>query len=132
MEDVLGRWRFLGFYLFCGVLAGIGGTVFSGNSTVIGASGAVAAVMGGYTIVFRHARLTFMLLFWQWKLSVVGYFGIWIAFNLLGLLVGFHEIAWGVHVVGFGSGLLISGLAYKRIIKNHPLLKGIIRAYKVV
>jgi membrane associated rhomboid family serine protease len=54
VEDELGHWKFLGFYLVCGFLAGLTHYVLGPNSVVptVGASGAIAGVMGGYFLLF--------------------------------------------------------------------------------
>lgn len=66
IEDRLGPLKFLIFYLICGALAGLSQWVFSPASVVptVGASGAIAGVMGAYIIRFPHAKImTFIALF---------------------------------------------------------------------
>lgn len=68
VEDALGHARFLVFYLFCGFLAALAQVVLSANSVVpmIGASGAIAGILGAYYKKFPHARvrcLVFIFLF---------------------------------------------------------------------
>lgn len=58
IEDALGHWRYLLFYLLCGALAGCAqGLLGDPFSPIIGASGAVAAVMGGYLLLHPRARI---------------------------------------------------------------------------
>lgn len=69
VEERLGRFRFLFFYLFCGIFAGLSQYIFLMNSTVpmIGASGSVAGVLGAYFIFFPHHKIETLLpgfLFW--------------------------------------------------------------------
>jgi len=52
----------------------------------VGASGAIAGVLGAYAVLFRPSRLTFMPVFWQFKSSAPIYVGIWAAFNVGGWL----------------------------------------------
>ncbi len=60
IEDVLGHFKFTVFYLFCGLAALAAHILFNSSSTlpVVGASGAVAGVMGAYLRLFPHARVT--------------------------------------------------------------------------
>jgi membrane associated rhomboid family serine protease len=59
LEDAMGHTKFLGFYLICGVIAGIVQVAFNSNSRIptVGASGAIAGVMGAYLIKFPRARI---------------------------------------------------------------------------
>lgn len=65
VEDVCGPWRFLIFYLICGVFADIISTATRYNSDIpgIGASGAIAGVMGAYLILFPTGRIRTLILF---------------------------------------------------------------------
>lgn len=66
VEDVCGPWRFLAFYLLCGVAADVLSTLarLDSNIPTIGASGAVYGVMGAYLVLFPTGRIrTFVLLF---------------------------------------------------------------------
>jgi membrane associated rhomboid family serine protease len=59
VEDRLGPWRFLAFYLACGVAAALAQAVGSGfaDAGVLGASGAIAGVLGAYLLLFPRARV---------------------------------------------------------------------------
>src|SRR5215831_3514004 len=59
LEDVLGGWRFFSFYMLCGVVAAVVHIIFNPYSRVptIGASGAIAGVMGAYLLKFPRARI---------------------------------------------------------------------------
>ncbi|MDM7460552.1 MAG: rhomboid family intramembrane serine protease, partial [bacterium] len=65
VEDALGHWRYLLLYLFWGVVAALAHIVFNWASPipVVGASGAIAGVMGAYMLLFPHARIDCVLLF---------------------------------------------------------------------
>src|SRR5260221_9970340 len=70
VEDRLGHGRFIVFYLLCGIVAAIGQTLMDPTSTLptIGASGAIAGVMGAYFILYPHSRvltLVTLIIFWQ-------------------------------------------------------------------
>ncbi len=64
IEDSMGPWRFLAFYLLCGVLAAAAHVVTAPSSPVptVGASGAISGVLGAYLVLYPRARVN--LLFW--------------------------------------------------------------------
>src|SRR5260370_16614153 len=59
IEEVLGHAKYLVFYLLCGIAAGMTQTLFNAGSRVpmVGASGAIAGVMGAYLVKFPHSRI---------------------------------------------------------------------------
>ncbi|MHB8734488.1 MAG: rhomboid family intramembrane serine protease [Terriglobales bacterium] len=120
VEDVLGHGRFLGFYLACGLVAGLTQCLFQPHSTVptIGASGAIAGVMGGYLIHFPHARVLTLvpfLFFWAVELPAWAILGYWFFLQLLSgtaLLalsgaVAEGGVAWFAHLGGFITGAFL-------------------------
>lgn len=115
VEDRMGSGRFLLFYLICGVLAGITHyytNPFSGLP-VVGASGAVAGVMGAYFLMFRHARvLTFIPPLFLLNLPAWIYLGFWAVSQLWSGTVDVFagnsgQIAFWAHVGGFAAGMLL-------------------------
>jgi len=129
VEDTMGRILFLLFYLLCGLVAGVthvGYELTIGGATsipAIGASGAISGVMGAYLYIFRKAKLTFMLIIFQFKLSPIWYFGIWLGTNVLFLIVGAPEVSWAAHIGGFLAGLVFSYFIYDSILKTNPLIR---------
>lgn len=126
LEDALGRWRFLGLYLLCGIAAALvelAARVMVGQELLmVGASGAVAGLFGMYLLWFRHASLTFMFVVWQKKLSPSWYFALWVAMNIFGLLLDDMGVAYWAHLGGFVAGLMI-GYSYRHhVLQNNPLL----------
>jgi membrane associated rhomboid family serine protease len=65
VEDILGHEKYLLFYLLCGVAAAVTQAFFSGDSRVpmVGASGAIAGVMGAYLVKFPHSRIVTLIFF---------------------------------------------------------------------
>ncbi len=125
VEDVLGRGNFLLFCAGAALISGLFETVFAyapGIPTV-GFSGVVSAVLLSYAVLFRHARLTFMLLIFQWKVSVVWYAGIWLCFNLLGLVMKQGAVSFLGHLGGASFGLAFALLARDRLMRRDPLLR---------
>jgi rhomboid family protein len=117
VEDRLGHFRYLAFYLVCGLAAGLTHLIFNFNSSVptVGASGAIAGVMGAYLILYPRARvLTWwgFFVFWLPAWLVLGY---WIIVNLLsGAALSLSEskgpvggVAFWAHVGGFVAGMLL-------------------------
>jgi membrane associated rhomboid family serine protease len=125
VEDMLGWWRYLLFYLGCGAVGGLAQTLADTGSTVpmVGASGAIAGLAAAYTLLFRRARITLMVWFWQWKISVLWYWGLWVAFNVVGAGLGIFGVGWFAHLGGFAFGLGITALAWERIQTANPVLQ---------
>ncbi len=119
VEDRMGHGRFLLFYLVVGVLASVFYIHFSPRSSVpvIGASGAIAGVMGAYYVLHPRARiLTFIPIFiipWFIELPAVFFLGWWFLFQLFSGTVAQvlpssgGGVAWWGHVGGFIAGLLL-------------------------
>jgi membrane associated rhomboid family serine protease len=113
IEDRLGHGRYLLFYLFGGVVATLAhGALMPGSPVpMIGASGAVSAVLGAYIVLFPRQRiLTFVPPFFLFWLPAWLYLGYWALIQLLEALGGLvvvgagGGIAWWAHVGGFFFG----------------------------
>ncbi len=114
VEDKLGHGWFLVFYLLCGCIAGLSFCGIEGASTtpLVGASGAIAGVLGAYVLLCPHSRIV-TLIFWIVPIILVPawiYLGLWF---VLQFLYGFMEMgvvssgtAWWAHVGGFIAGML--------------------------
>ena len=114
IEDTLGPFRFLVFYLFCGLTAAMTQVLSVPNSTVpmIGASGAVAGILGGYLLLFPHARvLTLMFIFFfirLIRLPAVIILGFWFFIQLLSVSARTESnVAFFAHIGGFVAGLIL-------------------------
>jgi membrane associated rhomboid family serine protease len=119
VEDRLGPWRFLLFYLACGVSAALVHIWFSPSSTVptIGASGAISGVLAAYATLFPTARVVTLPIFfipWFFEVPALLWIGVWFASQLLsGFLMlsadteALGGIAWWAHVGGFVAGLML-------------------------
>lgn len=124
VEDVLGRRAFLIFYLSAGIAGGVFYSFFVDPSNpAVGASGAISGVLAVYAVLFRRSKLTFMLLFWQFKLRAPFYVGIWVAFNVAGWAFGAAGVAWEAHIGGFIFGMAVGAAAYSRLLSRRPLLR---------
>jgi membrane associated rhomboid family serine protease len=115
VEDRMGRTRFLLFYLLCGVIAAFTHYYFNigSNVPVVGASGAVAGVMGAYFLMFRKAKvLTFIPPFFLFNLPAWIYLGFWALSQLYSGTTGLvsqsvQPIAFWAHVGGFAGGMIL-------------------------
>jgi len=119
VEDRLGRVRFLLFYLAWGLLATYGYAVINPDSvdTLVGASGAIAGVLGAYLVMFPRARvwsLVPFLFFIPVRLPAWIVLGLWFLLQWIysvggGLSTG-AGVAYAAHVVGFVSGLIFGAM----------------------
>ncbi len=124
IEDHLGHLRYLGFYLLCGLGAGLTHLAFNWGSNIptIGASGAVAGVLGGYFLLYpRHKVLTlipfFFLLMIELPAAVILIYWFVVQFFSGAASIGATQgggVAWWAHVGGFVLGFLLILLFGKR------------------
>jgi membrane associated rhomboid family serine protease len=116
VEDRLGSVRYLIFYLCCGYLATYGFALAdpSSTETLVGASGAIAGVLGAYLVLFPHARVTSLVPFlffipvWLPAWVVLGSWFVlqWLYFQGAGMGQG-AGVAYLAHVVGFAAGVIL-------------------------
>ncbi len=113
IEDTLGHSRFLIFYLVCGFFAAFLHTLSDMNSTIpmIGASGAIAGVLGAYILLFPRANVSTLFIFIIFikviKVPAVLILGLWFLIQLLNAGTEGGSIAWYAHVGGFLTGLIL-------------------------
>ncbi|MBF0679104.1 MAG: rhomboid family intramembrane serine protease [Devosia sp.] len=123
IEDALGHFRFLIFYFACAILAALAHLLFNldGNGPLIGASGAVAGVMGAYILLFPHVRVFVLAkIVWMIPLPVPAFLmlGFWVASQLFYALFASGEpVAWWAHVGGFVAGVALAPLLRRRGVK---------------
>ncbi len=120
VEDRLGHLKFVGFYLLCGV---VGSAVHvAANPTVgvpcIGASGAIAGVLGAYLITFPKARVLCVIplgFFWPVvELPAAAVLGFWFVIQMFNGAAAFTAttdagggVAWWAHIGGFATGVVL-------------------------
>jgi membrane associated rhomboid family serine protease len=124
IEDYLGHFRYLVFYILCGLAAGFTHILFNASSRAptVGASGAIAGVMGAYLVLYPHARVLTWFFFiiilpfpaWLWLI-------IWAAQQFLSGTAAslapttqMGGIAFWAHVGGFVVGILLIKLFPQR------------------
>lgn len=112
VEDKMGRTRFLIFYLVCGLIASMTHYMINPASTVpvVGASGAVAGIMGAYFLMFRQAKvLTYIPPIFLLNLPAWIYLGFWALSQLFyGVFQSSGQsIAFWAHIGGFAAGMFL-------------------------
>ncbi|HVZ05910.1 rhomboid family intramembrane serine protease [Hyphomicrobium sp.] len=119
VEDRLGHLGYLIFYLACGIAATFAQYYFTSHSNLpnVGASGAIAGVLGAYILMFPHARVDVLVIRQIISLPAIAVIGFWI---VLQLFSGFGSIArtdetadaggvaYMAHVGGFVAGIVLA------------------------
>ncbi len=128
VEDYLGRKKFVIFYLFCGIIAALTQIFINPDSKVpmVGASGAIAGVLGAYLFLYPRAKVTTVIIFGFFirliKIPAVVVLGFWIIYQFLygisslAVRTGEGGVAWFAHIGGFICGIILIKL-FKPIIE---------------
>ena len=128
VEDSMGRFRFLVFYLLCGIIAAVVQVAIDPNSPIpmVGASGAISGVLGAYLILYPRVRVR-VLFIWIILVQVISlpaYLLVlwWIAFQVIAGLPQLTSddvnggVAFWAHIGGFAAGVALVKLF------NNPVL----------
>ncbi|MBF0102655.1 MAG: rhomboid family intramembrane serine protease [Desulfobacterales bacterium] len=116
VEDKLGSIRYALFYLFCGFVSGLVQLFFNlhANIPTIGASGAIAGVMGAYFILYPNAKILtlipIIIIPWFVELPAFIFLGFWFLMqfiNAASASVHMSNIAWWAHIGGFVCGMIL-------------------------
>lgn len=117
IEALVGHFRFLFFYLCCGLVASLGHVISDPQSTLpmVGASGAISGVLGAYFIRFPKARVHVLIIFILFirviRVPAIIVLGIWLVIQIMNGLgtLGFGGggVAWFAHIGGFIAGLIL-------------------------
>ncbi len=136
VEDRMGSIRFLVFYLISGFIGALIQAYMYPNSFVpaIGASGAIAGVLGAYWVLFPKAKvitlIPLIIVPWFIEIPAVFYLGIWLVTQIYfgisslpssGIMGG---VAWWAHIGGFVFGLLFHRLFLQQAPKIFPTVSG--------
>lgn len=126
IEDIMGPWRFLGFYLLCGVIATAAHIASDPTSPIpsLGASGAIAGVLGAYLVRFPFAQIdtcVFFIFITVIRLPALVVLAGWFILQLFqgvaslntGALRGGGTAFWA-HIGGFVAGMILVNLFQKR------------------
>lgn len=120
LENLLGHIRYAGFYLICGFAAAAAQIIMGPDSIIpmLGASGAISGVLGGYVLLFPRRQVRAMIFNFLTTVPAFVAIGIWIVYQLvLGYLspAGNGGVAYAAHIGGFIAGVsLIKVFAWGR------------------
>jgi len=125
IEDQLGHFKFIIFYLLCGVIAAYSHALSGPSSMVpmIGASGAVSGVLGAYLLLFPKARVHTLIYLGFYiqvlRLPAVIVIGFWIVIQFINGLISkgaanHGGVAWFAHIGGFIAGMILIRLFISR------------------
>ncbi len=112
IENLLGHLRYAVFYLFCGFAAAFGQIVMDTGSIIpmLGASGAISGILGGYLLLFPRRRVRALLFNMYTTVPAFVALGLWIGYQLL---MGFINsgvgggVAYAAHIGGFVAGVAL-------------------------
>lgn len=107
IEEVFGRLRYLAFYLVSGVFATLGFVALQADQAVplVGASGAIAGVLGAYLALFPTRRILGLVGIWPIPVPAALFLGLW----FFGQFATSDEsIAWQAHAAGFAFGFVVA------------------------
>ena len=131
IEDLMGHGRFVIFYLVCGLLATYAQWYSSQNLVVpvVGASGAIAGVLGAYFFKFPYARVVILvpILFFPlfFEIPAIAFLGVWVILQLYELSTASvfpgmgGSSAWWAHLAGFFVGAVIHPLFIEKTTTYH-------------
>jgi membrane associated rhomboid family serine protease len=121
VEDRLGHWRFLVFYLLCGVLAALAHLILHPTAKIplVGASGAISGVLGAYLVSFPTAMIYTLVFIFFMEIPAFLFLVLWFAFQFLS---GASElsgaegagVAYWAHIGGFVAGIFLVRVFRKR------------------
>ncbi len=120
VEDRLGPLKYMFFYCACGLISGVTHFIFnaSENVPVVGASGAIAGIMGAYFILFPGARILtiipIIIIPWFIEIPAFVFLGFWFLIQLINATgTKVSGIAWWAHISGFAAGAFLIGFFAK-------------------
>jgi membrane associated rhomboid family serine protease len=120
VEDAMGRGKYLVFYLLCGLIAALAQVLpqFDSREPMVGASGAIAGVLGAYLMLYPRARVRclWIIIILITTIYVPAWLilGIWFLSQFLLVLQPDSHVAWMAHVGGFIAGFLLVQLFVSR------------------
>ncbi len=121
IEDTLGHFQFLVFYLFCGVVATLAHVVSGPDATIplVGASGAIAGVLGAYMAAFPGARVHVLIFIHVVRVPALIVLGFWFIVQLSNASAeaggAGGGVAWYAHIAGFVVGYLLMRFRMRRV-----------------
>ena len=119
VEDAFGHAKFLLFYFFCGVMATLAHVMSTPDATapMVGASGAIAGILGGYLAAFPGSRILVLMFYFVLRVPALIVLGGWFVLQLLNASSdqGASDVAWVAHIAGFVVGYVLMRFRVNRI-----------------
>lgn len=111
LENLIGHIRYVAFYIFCGLAAAVAQIVMGPDSIIpmLGASGAISGVLGGYLLLFPQRRVRAIIFNFLTEVPAFVALGLWIVYQIvLGYFTpaGTGGVAYAAHIGGFVAGLV--------------------------
>ncbi len=112
IENLIGHFRYIAFYLICGIAAALAQVVLGPDSIIpmLGASGAISGVLGGYMLLFPKRKVRALILRMYTTVPAYVALGLWIGYQIvLGYLTpsGTGGVAYYAHIGGFIAGVAL-------------------------
>lgn len=112
LENLLGHIRFAAFYIVCGLAAALSQVVMDTDSAIpmLGASGAISGVLGGYLVLFPTRRVRALIFSFLTEVPAFVALGLWIGYQLITSYltpVGTGGVAYAAHIGGFIAGVVL-------------------------
>ncbi len=112
LENMLGHIRFAAFYIVCGIAAALAQIMMDTDSIIpmLGASGAISGVLGGYLLLFPTRRVRALIFNFLTEVPAFIALGLWIVYQIVsGYLTpaGTGGVAYAAHIGGFIAGLVL-------------------------
>lgn len=116
LEHAMGHIKYMIFYLLCGILAALSHVFATAlghqdlNIPMLGASGAISGVLGGYIMLFPHRRVKVLVMRFVTEMPAIAALGLWFVFQVIegmGILGESGGVAYGAHIGGFAAGCIL-------------------------
>jgi len=130
VEDRLGHFRYLLFYILCGIGASLFQVIANPGSRVptVGASGAISGVLGAYLVSFPHARILTLVMIFFFEVPAHFFLIFWFLFQFLsgasevGVPQDTGGVAYWAHIGGFIIGVILVWIFPKRTRRDHSFV----------
>jgi len=112
LENMLGHFRYAAFYMVCGFAAAVSQIALDTSSVIpmLGASGAISGVLGGYLLLFPTRRVRALIFSFLTEVPAFVALGLWIGFQIIQGYFSSSEtggVAYAAHIGGFIAGLVL-------------------------
>lgn len=124
VEDELGRKKFIVLYLIAGICGSLLHFAFNADSKIplVGASGAIAGLMGAYLVLFPKVKMYVMIIVIRIRIGAIWYLGFWIAYQFVMLAAGGEGVAFLAHAGGFFAGAILGWMWKDAGVTHQPAM----------